>query len=116
MSVIHIESTEQFKKEILENKGISIIDFRAPRCGPCRMLGPIIDQLAEKHKNVKIAKVNVEEQQELAGTFQVSSIPVVFFLKNGQVIDRIVGVNPPIVYEERIAEHTAPAKEEKTAA
>lgn len=116
MSVIHIESTEQFKKEILENKGISIIDFRAPRCGPCRMLGPIIDQLAEKYPNVKVAKVSVEEHQDLAAAFEVSSIPVVFFIKDGQAVERLVGVNPPIVYEERIAEHTAPAKEEKTAA
>ena len=110
MSVLHIESTEQFKKEILEYKGLSIVDFRASRCGPCRMLGPVIDQLAEKYTDVKIAKVNVEEQQELAGTFQVSSIPVVFFVKDGQVVDRIVGANPPTVYEEKIAEHSAPAK------
>jgi thioredoxin 1 len=82
MSVIHIESKEQFKKEILEYKGLSVVDFRASRCGPCRMLGPVIDQLAEKHTDVKIAKVNVEEQQDLAGAFQVSSIPVVYFIKD----------------------------------
>ena len=79
------------------------------------MLGPIIDQLAEKHTEVKIAKVNVEEQQELAASFQVSSIPVVYFLKDGQVIDRIVWVNPPTVYEEKIAEHSASTQEEKAA-
>ena len=90
MSVIHISSVEQFKKEILENPGVSVIDFRAERCGPCRMLGPIIEQLAEKNKDVKIAKVNVDEVQELASTFQVSSIPVVFFIKNGQVVDKII--------------------------
>lgn len=107
MSVIHIDSVEQFKKEILENTGLSIVDFRAERCGPCRMLGPIIEQLTEKYPDVKIAKVNVEEVQDLAATFQVSSIPVVFFLKNGQVIDKLIGVNPPTVYEEKIAEHSA---------
>lgn len=109
---LHIESVDQFKTEILANKWLSVVDFRASRCGPCRMLGPIIDQLAEKHTDVKIAKVNVEEQQELAASFQVSSIPVVYFLKDGQVIDRVVGVNPPTVYEEKIAEHSAPAKAE----
>ncbi len=110
MSVIHIESKDQFKKEILEHKGLSVVDFRASRCGPCRMLWPVIDQLAEKHTDVKIAKVNVEEQQDLAGAFQVSSIPVVYFIKDGQVVERIVGVNPPTVYEEKIAEHSAPSK------
>ena len=80
------------------------------------MLGPIIDQLAEKHTEVKIAKVNVEEHQDLAGAFQVSSIPVVYFIKDGQVVDRIIGVNPPTVYEEKIAEHSAPTQEEKMAA
>jgi thioredoxin 1 len=110
MSVIHIESTEQFQKEILTNPGLSIVDFWAERCGPCRMLGPIIEQLAEEYKDVKIAKVNVDQNQELAGAFQVSSIPVVYFIKNGQVIERIVGVNPATVYKEKIAEHSAPAK------
>jgi thioredoxin 1 len=110
MSVIHIESTEQFQKEILTHPGLSIVDFWAERCGPCRMLGPIIEQLAEEHKDVKIAKVNVDQNQELAGAFQVSSIPVVYFIKNGEVIERIVGVNPASVYKEKIAAHSAPAK------
>jgi thioredoxin 1 len=110
MSVIHISSVEEFKKEILEYKGISVIDFRAERCGPCRMLGPIIEQLAEEHKNVKVAKINVDENQELAASFQVSSIPVVYFMKDGQVVDRIVGANPATVYKEKIAQHSAPAK------
>ncbi len=112
---LHIESTDHFKKEILEHKGLAIVDFRASRCGPCRMLGPVIDQLAEKHPEVKISKVNVEEQQELAGAFQVSSIPVVYFIKDGQVIDKIVGVNPPTVYEEKIAEHLSPTTEKAAA-
>lgn len=110
MAVLHISSVEEFKKEILEYKGVSIIDFRAERCGPCRMLGPIIDQLAEQNPEVKVAKINVDEQQQLAASFEVSSIPVVFFIKDGQVVDKIVGANPPTVYQERIAEHSAPAK------
>jgi thioredoxin 1 len=116
MSLIHIEGTEQFKKEILEHKGLSIVDFWAERCGPCRMLGPIMEQLAEKFSDVKIAKVNVEKNQELSSAFQVSSIPVVYFIKDGNVVEKIVGVNPPTVYEEKIAEHSAPSQEEKMAA
>jgi thioredoxin 1 len=111
MSVLHINSVEQFKKEILSYKGLSIVDFRAERCGPCRMLGPIIEKLADEHKDVRIAKVNVDENQELAGTFQVSSIPIVFFLKDGQVVDKVIGVNPPTVYKEKIAELSASVKE-----
>jgi thioredoxin 1 len=113
MSVLHINSVDQFKKEILEYTGLSIVDFRAERCGPCRMLGPIIEQLADEYKDVRIAKVNVDEQRELAGTFQVSSIPVVFFIKNGEVVDHVVGANPPTVYKEKIAEHSKPAKADK---
>ncbi|MEI7918848.1 MAG: thioredoxin [bacterium] len=101
---------EEFKKEILEYKGVSVIDFRAERCGPCRMLGPIIEQLADQYPEVKVAKINVDEQQQLAASFEVSSIPVVFFIKDGQVVDKVVGANPPTVYQERIAEHSAPAK------
>ena len=76
------------------------------------MLGPVIEQLAEEYKDVVIAKVNVDENQELSTTFQVSSIPVVFFVKDGKVVDKIVGANPPTVYKERIAEHNTPAKED----
>lgn len=112
MSAIHIENTEHFKTEILENKGLSVVDFWAERCWPCRMLGPVIEQLAEKFPDVKIAKVNVEENQELAWAFQVSSIPVVYFIKDGKVIEKIVGVNPPTVYEERITEHSTSTEEE----
>ncbi|MCX6823729.1 MAG: thioredoxin [candidate division SR1 bacterium] len=110
MSVIHIKNVEEFKKEVMESGKLAVVDFRAERCGPCRMLGPIIEQLGEEHKDVVIAKVNVDENQELSATFQVSSIPVVFFVKDGKVIDKVIGANPPTVYKEKIAEHSKPAK------
>ncbi len=110
MSVIHISSVEEFKKEILEHKWVSVIDFRAERCGPCRMLGPIIEELGEQHKEIKVAKVDVDKQQELAAAFQVSSIPVVYFIKDGQVVDKVIGANPATVYEEKIVQHSTPAK------
>ena len=110
MSVLHIKNVEEFKKEVLESGKLAVVDFRAERCGPCRMLGPVIEQLAVDHTDVVIAKVNVDENQELSATFQVSSIPVVFFVKDGKVIDKVVGANPPTVYKEKIAEHSAPAK------
>ncbi|MEI6119221.1 MAG: thioredoxin [bacterium] len=112
MSVIHIKNVEEFTKEVMQSGKLAVIDFRAERCGPCRMLGPIIEQLGEEHKDVVIAKVNVDENQELSATFQVSSIPVVFFVKDGKVIDKVVGANPPTVYKEKIAEHSQPTKVE----
>ena len=107
MAALHISSVEEFKTQILEHKGLSIIDFRAERCGPCRMLGPIMEQLADEHKDVIIAKVNVDEVQQLAATFEVSSIPVVFFIKDGQVVDKVVGVNPASIYKDKITQYTA---------
>jgi len=112
MSVIHIKNVEEFTKEVMQSGKLAVVDFRAERCGPCRMLGPIIEQLGEEHKDIVIAKVNVDENQELSATFQVSSIPVVFFVKDGKVIDKVVGANPPTVYKEKIAEHSKPAKAE----
>ena len=92
MTVIHIENTAQFKKEVVEFDGVSIVDFRAERCGPCRMLGPIMEELAEdnKGKNVKIVKVNVEQNPELSQTFQISSIPAVFLMKNGNPVGTVI--------------------------
>ncbi|HRU50255.1 MAG TPA: thioredoxin domain-containing protein [Candidatus Absconditabacterales bacterium] len=106
MGVIHLEGAEQFKKEVVEFQGIVIADFWAERCGPCRMLGPILDELAldNEGKNVKIVKINVEnpENGPLAQSFQVSSIPSVFVIKNGEVVKPIIGVNPKNVYQGEI--------------
>lgn len=104
MSVIHIESTEQFKKEVLEFDGVCIVDFRAERCGPCRMLWPIMEDLAHDYedKPVKIIKVNVEENPELSQTFQISSIPAVYLMKGGKPVEIIVGANPKGVYQNKI--------------
>ncbi|MCK9467394.1 MAG: thioredoxin domain-containing protein [Candidatus Absconditabacterales bacterium] len=103
MGVVHVEGIEQFKKEVLEFKGVVLIDFWAERCGPCRMLGPILEELDTENqgKNVKIVKINVEnpENGPLAGSFQVSSIPAVFVLKDGEVVKPIIGVNPKNVYQ-----------------
>ena len=73
-------------------KGVTLADFWAPWCGPCKMAGPVIDELAEEYKGkVLVAKVNVDEEQELAEKFGVMSIPTVVLLKDGKEVDRVMG-------------------------
>lgn len=99
MKVMNINK-ENFKTEILENEGITLIDFWAPWCAPCRMLSPIVDQVAEELENIKIGKVNVDDEQELAIQFNVMSIPTLVVLKDGKEIKRSSGFIPKSAVKE----------------
>ena len=86
---------ENFEQEVLKSDKPVLIDFWAPWCGPCRMLSPTISEIAEDFKDkVKVGKVNVDEEEELAAMFRVSSIPLLVVMKNGKVVNSAVGVRP----------------------
>lgn len=88
-------TTENFRKEVLEQPNTVIIDFWAPWCGPCRMMSPIMDEIAaEVGENVKVGKINIDENQDLAVQYQVMSIPTILIIKNGVETNRFVGVQP----------------------
>ena len=82
-------TNDNFDKEL--KTGVVLVDFWAPWCGPCRMLGPIVEQLSEEMKTLKFGKVNVDEQPELSERFEVASIPTLLLFKNGNVIANRVG-------------------------
>ncbi len=86
---------KNFKTEVLEYKGVVLVDFWAPWCGPCRMIGPIVEQLAEEYAGkVKIGKLNVDENGMVPSQYQVMSIPTLIIFKDGKVVDQMVGAHP----------------------
>lgn len=93
MSVLTI-TKDNFKKEVLESDKPVLIDFWAPWCGPCRMVSPVVDEIAEETTDAKVGKVNVDDEPELAGSFNVMSIPTLIVIKGGKVVNSAVGVRP----------------------
>ena len=93
---------DNFQAEVIEAKGTVLIDFWASWCGPCRMLSPIVDQVAEEHPDVKVGKINVDEEPELASQFDVMSIPMLVVFKDGQKVNESVGLIPKEKVEELI--------------
>ena len=90
MSVIKI-TNENYTSEVVECEKTVLLDFYADWCGPCRMVSPIVDAIAEENSDIKVGKVNVDEENELATAFGVMSIPSLFVIKGGEVVNQAVG-------------------------
>ena len=93
MAVIDI-TKDNFKQEVAEYKGTVLLDFWAVWCGPCRMLSPIVDEIAEERTDIKVGKVNVDDQMELAQIFKIINIPTLVVVKDGEVVNKSVGAIP----------------------
>lgn len=91
MAVVNV-TVESFEKEVLQAEQTVLVDFWAAWCGPCKMVAPIIDQIAEEHGEVKVCKVNVDEEASLAIDYKVMSIPTLLVFKKGQVTNQSIGL------------------------
>lgn len=91
MAIVKV-TKENFEKEVIKSENKVLIDFWASWCGPCMMISPIVDEISEERKDIKVCKVNVDEEQELAATFSIQSIPTLFVMDKGKTVDSVIGV------------------------
>lgn len=93
MGIVNVNK-ENFRAEVLQSDRPVLVDFWASWCGPCRMIAPILEELSQEREDIKVCKVNVDEQPELASQFGVVSIPLLVVVENGQVVRKSVGAKP----------------------
>lgn len=93
MSLLHI-TRENFEAEVLKSEKPVLVDFFATWCGPCRMVAPVLEEIAEENENIKVVKIDVDQEPGLAQKFGVTSIPLLVVMKDGQVINQSLGAKP----------------------
>ena len=98
MSVITI-TKENFHQEVMSADKPVLLDFWASWCGPCRMVSPVVNEIAAERSDIKVGKINVDEQPELAGAYRVASIPTLMVLKDGKIVNQMVGARPKNMIE-----------------
>lgn len=93
MSIINL-TKDSYHNEVMETEKVVVIDFWATWCGPCKMMAPVVEEVAKDYPDVKVCKVNVDEEPELSNVFKIVSIPTIVVIKNGEIIDSVVGYRP----------------------
>lgn len=91
MALVHI-TKENFNKEVMESEKVVLLDFWATWCGPCQMIAPILNEVAEECPDITVGKIDVDEEQELAMSFGITSIPTLIVIKNGKAVDKAIGM------------------------
>ncbi|HEX3078565.1 MAG TPA: thioredoxin [Lachnospiraceae bacterium] len=99
--MVHELSNENFNKEVLEEKGVILIDLYATWCGPCKALSPIIEKVADEYEGkVKVAKIDIDKHMEIAEKYGVRSIPTLLFFKDGEVVENLLGLQDKVKIEQ----------------